>query len=142
MNGSERKRLPLLLVGPSEGGGRPVGPGCRDAMTGSTRSAGPARHDLPAIDEAGLRAARAADRLLAAARDQRIDRWVAFLDGLPDRLRDEPPADLRRTARRARAAYGPKDSIRNSLPEDLTEPFLEAIDRLIRELDRRQASEP
>ena len=27
VNGSERKRLPLLLVGPNEGGGRPVGPG-------------------------------------------------------------------------------------------------------------------
>ena len=37
---------------------------------------------------------------------------------------------------RARAAYGPKDSVRDALPESLTEPFLVAIDRLIRELNR------
>jgi hypothetical protein len=37
---------------------------------------------------------------------------------------------------RARAAYGPKDSIRDALPAELTEPFLESIDRLIRELNR------
>lgn len=39
-------------------------------------------------------------------------------------------------AMRARAAYGPKDSLRDALPADLTEPFLEAVDRLLRELNR------
>ena len=38
---------------------------------------------------------------------------------------------------RARAAYGAKDSVRDALPADLTEPFLDAIDRLPdRELNR------
>jgi hypothetical protein len=110
-------------------------------MTSRARAAGPARHERPVIDEAGLRAARAADRLLAAAREQGATRWVTFLEPLPDRLRDEPLADLRRTAARARAAYGPKDSIRDVLPEAVTEPFLDAIDRLIRELARREAAE-
>jgi hypothetical protein len=40
---------------------------------------------------------------------------------------------------RARAAYGPKDSIRDALPADVTEPFLDAIDRLIREINRHHA---
>ena len=54
----------------------------------------------------------------------------------PDRLRDDDPTALRATATRSRAAYGVKDSIRDVLPESLTEPFLDSIDRLIRELNR------
>jgi hypothetical protein len=100
-------------------------------------SAGPARHEWPAIDDAALVAARAADRLLVAARAMDAERWVAYLGRLPDRLRDDDLTELGRTARRARAAYGPKDSIRDALPADVTEPFVEAIDRLIRLLARR-----
>src|SRR5258705_5621147 len=95
-----------------------------------------ARHEHPAIDEAGLVAARHADRLLAAAREVGSARWVAYLEPLPDRLRDDEPVALRATATRSRAAFGVKDSIRDSLPESLTEPFLDSIDRLIRELNR------
>ena len=93
------------------------------------------------IDEAALRAARAADDLVAAARAAGVARWLAYVEPLPDRLRDEGLADLRRTALRARAAYGPKDSIRDALPATATEPFLAAIDRLIKELNRREAHE-
>ena len=39
---------------------------------------------------------------------------------------------------RARAAYGPKDSIRDALPADVTEPFLDAIDRLLKVLAKRE----
>jgi cytosine/adenosine deaminase-related metal-dependent hydrolase len=95
-----------------------------------------ARHEHPAIDEAGLVAARHADRLLAAAREVGSERWIAYLEPLPDRLRDDDPTALRATATRSRAAYGVKDSIRDVLPEALTEPFLDSIDRLIRELNR------
>ena len=97
---------------------------------------GPARHERPAIDEAGLVAARHADRLLAAARAAGATRWVTYLESLPDRLRDEEPGALRSTVLRCRAAYGTKDSIRDGLSVELTEPFLEAIDRLLRELNR------
>ena len=96
----------------------------------------PARHERPAIDAAGLEAARHGDRLLAAAREMGLTRWTTFLEPLPEHLRDDELAPLRRTALRARAAYGPRDSVRDALPESLTEPFLAAIDRLIRELNR------
>ena len=102
---------------------------------------GPARHERPAIDEAALVAARACDRLLAAAREAQSERWVAYLEPLPDRLRDDELVDLRRAALRARSAYGPKDSIRDTLGPDVTEPFLDALDRLIRALNRRDATE-
>ena len=101
---------------------------------------GPARHERPSIDDAALVAARHGDRLLQAARDRGLNRWADFLAPLPDRLRDDEIGALRGTAMRARAAYGPKDSVRDVLPPDLTEPFLDAIDRLLRELARRDAA--
>jgi len=85
-------------------------------------------------------AARAGDRVVREARSRGETRWLAFLEALPDRLRDDELADLRRTALRARAAYGPKDSVRDALPPDVTEPFLDAIDRLLKELARRDAA--
>jgi len=100
----------------------------------STRRA--ARHEHPAIDEAALVAARCADRVLSAARGAGATRWVAYFEPLPDRLRDDEPAVLRATATRCRAAYGVKDSVRDALPAAVTEPFLDAIDRLVRELNR------
>ena len=57
---------------------------------------------------------------------------------MADRLRDDEPRGLRQVALRARAAYGPKDSVRDALPEEVTEPFLEAIDRLLKQLNRRE----
>lgn len=112
----------------------------RSTGTGSHARRGPARHERPAIDEAALVAARAADRLLRDAQHRGAERWVAYFEPLPDGLRDAELADLRRIALRARAAYGPKDSIRDALPSELTEPFLEAVDRLLKELARREVS--
>jgi hypothetical protein len=108
-------------------------------MPERTRARGAARHELGTIDDLALAAARHADRLLAEARDRGVQRWVTFLEPLPDRLRDEDLPGLRSTAMRARAAYGPKDSVRDALPAELTEPFLDAIDRLIREINRAAA---
>jgi hypothetical protein len=106
--------------------------------TARTRSTGPARHEAPAVDDLAMVAARHADRLLADAQDRGATRWATFLGPIPDHLRDDELRALRQTAVRARAAYGPKDSIRDALPAELTEPFLDAIDRLIRELDRQR----
>jgi hypothetical protein len=124
----------------SGGGPRAGSPGTAGSAGGTTRGTtrGPARHERPAIDEAALVAARAGDRLVAEARTRGADRWLAYFEPLPDRLRDEPLGDLRRTAMRARAAYGPKDSVRDALPAEVTEPFLGAIDRLLKELARRE----
>lgn len=99
----------------------------------------PARHETPEIDAAALDAARAADRLLAAAVDVGAERWIRYLAPLPDRFRDDPIPALRAAARAARSAFGPKDSIRDALPEPLTEPFLATIDRLLKLIARWEA---
>jgi hypothetical protein len=103
-----------------------------------TTRRGPARHEAPAVDAAALHAALLADRLLVAARERESARWTSFLEPIPDRLRDDEIRALRATAMRARAAYGPKDSIRDALPEELTEPFRDAVDRLLKELSRHE----
>lgn len=102
---------------------------------------GPARHERPAIDEAALIAARAGDRMVREAREREATRWVTYLEPLPDGLRDADLGDLRKIALRARAAYGPKDSVRDALPPEVTEPFLDAIDRLIKEIARREVNQ-
>ncbi len=101
-----------------------------------TRWFGPARHELPLIDERGLIAARAADVAIGLAIEREQDRWVTFLRPLPERFRDGDLRDLRSAAMRGRAAFGPKDSIRDVLPAEVTEPLLDALDRLLRELNR------
>jgi hypothetical protein len=122
---------------------RETGPlelGRRDTGSRSTLDRrGPARHELPAVDEAGLIAGRHADRLVAAAEAAGTTRWLRYFEGMPDRLRDDEPRSLRQVALRARAAYGPKDSVRDALPPEVTEPFLEAIDRLIKQLNKRDS---
>jgi hypothetical protein len=118
-----------------------TGRGGTDQRDTGSRSAldrrGPARHELPAVDEAGLLAGRQADRMVAAAEAAGSSRWLRYFEAMPDRLRDDEPRSLRQVALRARAAYGPKDSVRDALPADVTEPFLESIDRLLKQLNRR-----
>jgi hypothetical protein len=104
------------------------------------REPDPARHELADIDEAALRVARAIDIAIAAARARESERWVGYLAPLPDRFRDDSLRDLRATARRARAAYGPKDSIRDAIPEEASEPLLLAIDRLLKAIARFDAN--
>ena len=91
------------------------------------------------MDEAGLFAALLADRVVAAADASGAVRWLRYFEAMPDRLRDDEPRALRQVALRARAAYGPTDSIRDVLPPEVTEPFLEAIDRLLKQLNKRDA---
>lgn|SRR5690349_23397289 len=100
----------------------------------------PPRHELADVDTAALEAARAADAIVAAARAAGNDRWLRYLETLPGRLRDDPLPDLRAATRLARAAYGPKDSVRDALPPDTTEPFLDRIDRLIKAINRWEAN--
>jgi hypothetical protein len=97
---------------------------------------GPARHERPVIDEAALAAARDAERLLDAARARGATTWEEYLSPVPGQLRDAGLFELRRIAQRARAAYGPRASIRDVLPAELTEPFLADLDRLIKALAR------
>jgi hypothetical protein len=99
----------------------------------------PARHERPAIDEAALIAARAADKVLDSALDRGSQRWVNLFATVPDQLRDAGLKELRTVSMRARAAYGAKDSIREYLPADVTEPFLVELDRLMKLLARDAA---
>jgi hypothetical protein len=99
----------------------------------------PARHECPAIDEAALTAALTADKMIESAAGRGATRWVEFLAPVPGQLRDAGIGELGRVALRARAAYGPKDSIRDALPPDLTEPFLDQLDRLRKALARELA---
>ena len=85
-------------------------------------------------------AGRQADRMVAAAESAGATRWLRYFDEMPDRLRDDEPRSLRQIALRARAAYGPKDSVRDALPPDVTEPFLESIDRLLKQLNKRDSA--
>ena len=110
------------------------------AMGAHDRKTGPARHERPDVDEAAFRAARAADHVLAAARERGSRRWTDYFAPIPDRLRDDELRDLRATAVRARAAFGPKDSIRDTLPAAVTEPLLDTLDRLLKALARREAN--
>ena len=77
---------------------------------------------------------------LIVAREMGVERWERYLAPLPDRLRDDPIAGLAGIARRARSAFGPKDSIRDALPAEVTEPLLLAIDRLLKVLSRYEAN--
>jgi hypothetical protein len=104
-----------------------------------TRQGDLARHQLPEIDADALTAARAADAALAAAREMGNERWERYLARVPDRLRDDPIRGIRSTAMAVRAAYGPKDSIRDALPEAVTEPLLKAVDRLLKTIARHEA---
>src|SRR5205814_7189199 len=64
------------------------------------RRTGPARHEWPEVDEAALVAARQADYVLSAARDQGSRRWQDFFERVPDQLRDDSPRQLRSDALR------------------------------------------
>ena len=99
----------------------------------------PPRHELPEVDAAAFEAARAADHIVAAARDAGAERWLRYFEPIPGRLRDDPLPELRAATRLARAAYGPKDSVRDQLPMEATEPFLEQLDRLIKAIARYES---
>lgn len=99
----------------------------------------PPRHALPDVDAAALEAARTADKLLESARQKGSQRWTEFLSPVPEQLRDSGLSQLLVVIARTRAAYGHKDSIREVLPEELTEPFRDQLDRLKRAVLRELA---
>jgi hypothetical protein len=110
----------------TDGGGRPA-PGL---------ARGPARHDIPSIDEAALAAARAADVLLDAARTRGVARWERYLAPIPEALRDGDLRELRAAARSGRSAFGPKDSVLDALPFAPCIVFRDALDVLLKRIAR------
>ena len=71
----------------------------------------PARHELPEIDSAALRAAMAAERAFRAADDVGLDRWVRYLEPIPDLLRGGTLREVRGAARTVRAAFAAGSSL-------------------------------
>lgn len=108
-------------------------------MTGRRAARAPSRHELPAIDEAALHAARLADPVLAYCRARGEARWERVLAPIPDALRDGTLPDVRTAARAARATFGTKDSLADVAPAELWVPFRDALDDLIRRLARLDA---
>jgi len=109
----------------------------RPTTPGSVR--GPARHDIPAIDEAALAAGRAADVLLDAARARGSARWERYLAPIPEALFDGDLRDLRAAARSGRSAFGPKDSVMDTLPTAPCIAFRDALDVLLKRIARYEA---
>jgi hypothetical protein len=108
-------------------------------MTLPRAARGPSRHELPAIDDAALRAARLADPVLAYCRERGLERWERVLGPIPDALRDGALPDVRAAARTARSTFGTKDSLADAVPSDLWIPLRDAVDDLIRRLARLDA---
>ncbi len=108
-------------------------------MSGGRGGRLPSRHELPAIDEAALRAARLADPILDYCRERGLARWERVLDPIPVALRDGTLADVRSAARTARSAFGTKDSLPDAVPWALCAPFRDALDDLLRCLARLDA---
>jgi hypothetical protein len=108
-------------------------------MTGPRVARGPSRHELPAIDDAALRAARLADPVLAYCRERGLPRWERVLAPIPDALRDGTLPEVRSAVRTARATLGTKDSLADAVPSDLWIPWRDALDDLIRRLARLDA---
>ncbi len=108
-------------------------------MTAGRGSRGPARHEIPAIDDAALRAARLADGVLAYVSAGGLARWERLLAPIPDALRDGTLQEVRSAARTARSAFGTKDSLADAVPSALWFPFRDALDELIRRIARLDA---
>ena len=128
---------PVSIAPSSQAGrrGRPLSD-VRDASTADA-SRPPARHELPRIDEAALEAARLADRLLDAARgrgDRALGGVPRPVAGTAARRGTGRAAQRRRCA--ARAAFGRVTRSGTRFADDLTLPFLAALDRLLKVLAR------
>ncbi len=102
---------------------------------------GPPRWQDPALDEAALELARLVRGAVSALHGLGHERWVAFLEPLVPVFEDGDRGDLLVAARRARAAFGARDSILDAWPSDDARRLRDAVDRLQHLIDRRLASE-
>ena len=102
-----------------------------------------ARWQDPALDEQALAVAAGLRGALGALREAEHDRWVAWFEALLPVFEDGDVAALRTAARRARAAFGAKDSVVDAWADaDAALRLRDAIDRLQRSLDARAARTP
>ena len=91
----------------------------------------------PALDEAALAAAHGIREAIGALRARGATRWVHWLEPLEPVLEDGDRADVLVAARRARAAFGAKDSVLDDWPDDAALRLRDVVDALLRALDAR-----
>lgn len=99
----------------------------------------PARWEDPALDEAALATARLTSQAVRALRALAAERWAAFFEPLVPVFEDGDRDDLHRAARRARAAFGARDSVLDAWPSDDALRLRDSVDALLTLLDRRRA---
>ena len=75
--------------------------------------------------------------MLGAARERGLDRWVSSWSRSRTASATASSATSARPPR-VRAAFGPEDSIRDALADDVTEPAIVAADRLLKALARHE----
>ncbi len=111
----------------------------RRAAGAARRAAGAPRWQDPELDEAALVVARRTRDVLDALRPLDQQRWLTFLEPLVPAFEDGDRVDLQAAARRARAAFGARDSLLDAGVEQAL-PLRDAVDRLLLLLDRRRAA--
>ena len=101
-----------------------------------------ARLEDPALDQAALAAARLTGDAVRALGARGAARWVAFFEPLIPVFLDGDRESLLRAARRARAAFGARDSVLDEWSTGEALLLRDRIDALQALLDRRRASDP
>ena len=102
------------------------------------REPSPPRWQDPALDEAALAVARAI-RGAVKELERTAPRWATWFEALLPALEDGDRPALEAAARRARAAFGARDSVLDAWPSADALQLRDLIDRLQRVLARRDA---
>ena len=105
-----------------------------------TRAHPAPRWEDPALDEAALRVALLMRGAVVTLRVGGHERWAAYLEPLVASFEDGDRADLLRAARKARAAYGARDSVLEAWPSPDAIRLRDGLDALLALLERRQAT--
>ena len=97
------------------------------------------RHADPALDQAGLRAAILLERILDGLTDERARARFLPYRVWTAQLRDAQGGALRKGATAVRAALGPGDGLSDAASVEAVEELREALDEILRILNRRDA---
>lgn len=97
------------------------------------------RHADAPLDQAGLHAARLVDEALSALGTETLRLRFAPLSRHAAALRDASGEALRKSAVAARAALGPGDGLTDHVDATLAVALREALDEVLRILNRRAA---
>lgn len=98
------------------------------------------RWEDPGLDEAALGVARLMRGAVGTLRSGGQERWASYLEPLVPVFEDGDTLDLLRAARRARAAYGARDSVLEAWPSPDAIRLRDGLDVLLVVLERRRAA--